>query len=131
MRSITTSETHNATCALLSCTSAQFDAIYADDAQSTELLIEDARKIVSELTPELQSGSPSLCALDKLVLAMLDHSPHSDGARYAAASLILARQQGNYLVTRLASAWWTNLFSPSPFLSTLLFSLNCSHPLQC
>jgi len=99
---------------ILSCSLDEFSDFY-DGPYATNILIEDAKEVISHNRALLRQASEDRYLLDELLLGMLDHAPDPSGQRYVATVLHIANKKGIVAVTDAAKAWLDYLFFPSQF----------------
>jgi hypothetical protein len=77
---------------ILSCSSDTFSEFY-EGPYVTNILVEDAKRIISRSQTLLQEASQDRYRLDELLLGMLDHAPDPSGQRYVAVVLHIANDE--------------------------------------
>ncbi|KAH9015596.1 hypothetical protein EDB85DRAFT_808724 [Lactarius pseudohatsudake] len=99
-------------CAVLTCTSKEYQDLYDNDRFLTGALSDGALRNIIHPNGARLRAADSQYHLDDLLCAMLEHAPHPLGRRYVAVCLHVANQMSEDEVVNIAKAWLHYLLLP-------------------
>ncbi|KAH9051153.1 hypothetical protein EDB83DRAFT_2627678 [Lactarius deliciosus] len=101
-------------CAVLTCTSKEYQDLYDNNRLLSGALSDGALRNIIHPNGARLRAADSQYRLGDLLCAMLEHAPHLLGRRYVAVCLHVANQMGEDEVVNIAKAWLDYLLLPKP-----------------